>query len=233
MEEHSSGVSKECANNRSIARPLIWSFVIALMALVASQVMRLHQHQAASWLLWDYAGRIAALTVLVVLNLSARVAAFQISKRQISLFEIVLWIVGICLIGSFGQWPRHLINAAFPATVSSTQQSLHSSLWRFWSRGGSRMIPARALALFLACFGFGLGFDLGLLRRCGSACSSPCSCKRHSMPARSPRWPLRADFLSHPSAVFAPRSVDGSGRLRHLACSLPDKLTTWTIRCWR
>ena len=116
MEEHSSGVSKECANNRSIARPLIWSFVIALMALVASQVMRLHQHQAASWLLWDYAGRIAALTVLAALP-SARVAAFQISKRQISLFEIVLWIVGICLIGGFGQWPRHLINAAFPATV--------------------------------------------------------------------------------------------------------------------
>jgi uncharacterized protein len=116
MEEHSSGVSKGCGNNRSIARPLIWSFVLALIALVASQVMRLHQHQAASWLLWDYAGRIAALTVLAALP-SARVAAFRIGKRQISLFEIVLWIVGICLLGSFGQWPRNLINAAFPATV--------------------------------------------------------------------------------------------------------------------
>ena len=116
MEEHSSGVPKKCGNNRSITRPLIWSFVLTLMALVASQVMRLHQDQSASWLLWDYAGRIAALTVLAALP-SARVAAFRISKRQISLFEIVLWIVGICLLGGFGQWPRHLINAAFPETV--------------------------------------------------------------------------------------------------------------------
>jgi uncharacterized protein len=116
MEEHSSGVFKACGNNRSIARPLIWSFVLALMALAASQAMRLHQHQAASWLFWDYAGRIAALAVLAALP-SARVAAFRTSKRQISLFEIVLWIVGICLLGNFGQRPRHLINAAFPATV--------------------------------------------------------------------------------------------------------------------
>jgi membrane protease YdiL (CAAX protease family) len=78
--------------------------------------MRLHQHQAASWLAWDYAGRITALAILALVP-SARVAAFRTSKRQISLFEIVFWIAGICLLGRFGQWPRRLINVAFPATV--------------------------------------------------------------------------------------------------------------------
>ncbi|MHC2336746.1 CPBP family intramembrane glutamic endopeptidase [Bradyrhizobium sp. USDA 4454] len=116
MEEHSFVVSKERGNNRSDTRPLIWWFVLALMALVASQVMRLHQHQAASWLLWDYAGRIIALTVLATVP-SARAAAFRSDKRQISLFEIVAWIVVICLLARFGQWPRQLLNAAFPATV--------------------------------------------------------------------------------------------------------------------
>ena len=67
MEEHLFGGSKEYGNDRPISRPLIWSFVLAVMALIASQVMRLHQHQAASWLLWDYAGRIAALSILAAL----------------------------------------------------------------------------------------------------------------------------------------------------------------------
>lgn len=116
MEEHSSGVSKECGYNRSIPRPLIWSFFLAIVMLVASQLMRLHQHQAASWLLWDYAGRIAALTVLAGVP-SARIAAFQTGKRQISLFETVLWAVGICLLDRFLQVPRYLLDAAFPATV--------------------------------------------------------------------------------------------------------------------
>jgi hypothetical protein len=59
MEEHSSGVSKKYGSNRSNARPLIWSFVLTLMALVASQVMRLHQHQAASDLADDLADDLA------------------------------------------------------------------------------------------------------------------------------------------------------------------------------
>ncbi|MCD9111105.1 hypothetical protein [Bradyrhizobium japonicum] len=116
MEERSSGNSKERANSRSITQPLIWWFVLALMALVASQVMRLHQHQALSWLLWDYAGRIAALTILAAVP-SARIAAFRTGERQISLFEIVLWIVGICLLDRFVQLPQSLLNAAFPTTV--------------------------------------------------------------------------------------------------------------------
>ncbi|MEY9125217.1 CPBP family intramembrane glutamic endopeptidase [Bradyrhizobium yuanmingense] len=116
MEEHSFVVPKERESNRSDTRPLIWWFVLALIALVASQIMRLHQHQAASWLLWDYVGRITALTILAAVP-SARIAAFRTGGRQISLFEIVLWIVGICLLDRFVQLPQSFLNAAFPTTV--------------------------------------------------------------------------------------------------------------------
>jgi membrane protease YdiL (CAAX protease family) len=78
--------------------------------------MRLHQHQSAIWLLWDYAGQITALAILAVVP-SARGAAFQTGKRRSSLFEITLWIVGISLLERIGEWPRRFINAAFPATV--------------------------------------------------------------------------------------------------------------------
>jgi CAAX protease family protein len=107
MEEQSAGVSNERGNNLSGTRPLIWWFALALVPLAASQVMRLHQHQAAGWLAWDYAGRVTALAILGAVP-SARAAAFRTSKRQISLLRIALWIVGICLLDRFLRCPRRL-----------------------------------------------------------------------------------------------------------------------------
>jgi CAAX protease family protein len=116
MGGQSFDVSDKPVSNHSSALPLVWWFAVALAPLGVSQVIRLHQDQAASWLLWDYAGRIAALAVLAVVP-SARAAAFQTGKRRISLLEIGLWIAGISLLERLSQWPRRLINATFPATV--------------------------------------------------------------------------------------------------------------------
>jgi membrane protease YdiL (CAAX protease family) len=44
----------------------IW-FVAAFIPMVASQVLRLHQHDPAGWLFWDYAGRLGGLAVLAAL----------------------------------------------------------------------------------------------------------------------------------------------------------------------
>jgi uncharacterized protein len=116
MGRQSFDVSGDLESNRSSALILVWWFAVALVPLVASQVIRLNQHQAAGWLLWDYAGRITALSILAVVP-SARAAAFQTGERRISLFEIGLWIAGILLLECLSQWPRRLINATFPATV--------------------------------------------------------------------------------------------------------------------
>jgi hypothetical protein len=88
--------------------------------------MRLNQNHAAGWLFWDYAGRITALTILAAVP-SARVAAFRTTRRQISLPEIILWIVGICLLDRFLQLPRYLLDAAFPTTVLGAYP--HSTGW--------------------------------------------------------------------------------------------------------
>jgi CAAX protease family protein len=113
---YSSDGSTSLETDRSSPRWLLLRFVVALVPLVTSQVMRLHQEQAAGWLLWDYAGRIAALAVLAAAP-SARLAAFQTGERRVSLSEIGLWIVGILLLQRLSQWPRRLVNAAYPATI--------------------------------------------------------------------------------------------------------------------
>ncbi|MDA9548305.1 membrane protein [Bradyrhizobium sp. CCBAU 45321] len=96
--------------------PSVWWFALALVPHFASQLMRLHQHTAAGWLVWDYAGRIAALAILAVIP-AARTVAYRREQRRISFLEIGVWIAGIALLDRFGQWPQHLINAALPATV--------------------------------------------------------------------------------------------------------------------
>jgi membrane protease YdiL (CAAX protease family) len=105
--------------DRGNARTLICWFGAALVPLVASQFIRLQQHQAASWLLWDYAGRIGALTILAAVP-SVRVVAFRRSKRQVSFAEIAVWVAGISLLERESQWLRRLLNAAFPMTVLGT-----------------------------------------------------------------------------------------------------------------
>ena len=96
--------------------PSIWWFALALVPLVASQLMRLHQHTAAGWLVWDYAGRIAALAILAAIP-AARAIAYRREKRRLSLLEIGAWIAGLALLGRLAQWPQRLINATFPATI--------------------------------------------------------------------------------------------------------------------
>lgn len=92
-------------------------FVAVLIPMIASQIVRLHQHDAGSWIFWDYAGRLGGLAVLAVIP-SARAVAFQWGKRRMSLWKIALWIVGIALFGVYlGRWMSSIVNAAFPATV--------------------------------------------------------------------------------------------------------------------
>ena len=92
-------------------------FVAALIPMIASQIVRLHEHDAASWILWDYAGRLGGLAVLATIP-SARAVAFQWGKRRMPLWKITLWIVGIVMLDVYlGRWMSSIVNAAFPATV--------------------------------------------------------------------------------------------------------------------
>lgn len=113
MESRSSDASDGSEAGHA---PGIWWFALALFPLVGSQFMRLHQHGAASWLAWDYAGRIAALAILAAIP-AARSVAFRREQCRISLLEIGTWIAGILLLDRLIQWPQRLINTTFPATI--------------------------------------------------------------------------------------------------------------------
>jgi membrane protease YdiL (CAAX protease family) len=84
--------------------------------MVASQILRLHHHDAASWIFWDYAGRLCGLAVLAAVP-AARAAAFRREARRLPLWKVALWIAGVVLlcIGLVGL--GRMINAALPMTI--------------------------------------------------------------------------------------------------------------------
>jgi hypothetical protein len=96
--------------------------------MVASQLIRLQQSDPATWVFWDYAGRLGALVVLGAIP-SARKVAFQQQRLRISYWEVAAWIVGIVLADHYlGGWIRRTINAALPATVLGGYPETHGWL---------------------------------------------------------------------------------------------------------
>jgi membrane protease YdiL (CAAX protease family) len=106
----------------------VW-FAIALVPMVASQLLRLQQTDPYIWVLFDYAGRLGALAVLFAVP-AARKAAFRFEPLRIPWWEVALWAVGIAVLDHVaGAWIRQTINAAVPALVlgryPATQGALH------------------------------------------------------------------------------------------------------------
>jgi uncharacterized protein len=92
----------------------IW-FIAAVVPMVVSQVLRLHQHDAGGWLFWDYAGRLAGLAVLAA---TARPVTFCRAKLRMPWMQIPLWVLGIVLVDHYlGGWIRTIGNNLFPSTV--------------------------------------------------------------------------------------------------------------------
>ena len=73
----------------------VW-FVATLIPMVASQILRLQQSDPATWIFWDYAGRLGALAMLAAIP-SIRTVAFRWEQLQIALGKAALWVVGLAL----------------------------------------------------------------------------------------------------------------------------------------
>ena len=111
---------------RAISAP-VW-FVAALVPMVVSQIVRLEQSDAATWIFWDYAGRLGALAVLGAIP-SARTVAFRAKRLRMSRWEAGIWVVGIVLVDHYlCGWIRRTINAALPATVLGSYPEAHGWL---------------------------------------------------------------------------------------------------------
>ena len=135
--------------------------------MIASQVVRLHQHDAGSWIAWDYAGRLGALAILAAIP-AARAVAFRWDKRQISLLEIALWIVGLSLVERVSQWPLRMINAAFPATVLGVYPQPTGWLYLIDLVFGLALVAASEEIIFRQCIRHALLPFLGRGSNCYS-----------------------------------------------------------------
>ena len=112
---------------RAIPAPL-W-LVAALVPMVASQIVRLQQSDPATWMFWDYAGRLGALAVLGAIP-SARTVAFRWQRLRLARWEAASWIVGTVLADHYlGGWVRRTIDTALPATVLGAYAKPHGWLY--------------------------------------------------------------------------------------------------------
>jgi membrane protease YdiL (CAAX protease family) len=135
----------------------VW-FVAALLPLLASQIVRLHQSDPAAWIFWDYAGRLGALAVLGAVP-SARDVAFGREALRITVLESVIWIVGIILVDHYlCGWLRRTINSALPATVLGVYPQPHGWLHAFDNVFGIALVAYSEETVFRRC-------ALRLLRR--------------------------------------------------------------------
>jgi uncharacterized protein len=89
----------------------------------------LQQSDPATWIFWDYAGRLGALAVLAAIP-SARIVTFRWERLRLAWWKAALWIVGIVLADHYlGGWFRRTINTALPTTVLGGYAKPHGWLY--------------------------------------------------------------------------------------------------------
>jgi membrane protease YdiL (CAAX protease family) len=128
--------------------------------MVASQIVRLHQHEAVGWLLWDYAGRLVGLALLATIP-SARAVAFSRHERRLPFWKIVAWIAGIVLADVYlVRWTR-MTNAAFPITVLGSYPRPSGWLYSFDLVFGLVLVAFSEEIVFRRCAAHALRSHLG------------------------------------------------------------------------
>jgi CAAX protease family protein len=137
------------AKSPQVTAPFWFGAVLAPM--VASQILRLHQSDAASWIFRDYAGRLGALTVLAVIP-SPRMIAFGQRQLRMTVLQTGLRILGIVLVDHFlCGWIRRTIDAMLPATVLDAYPESHGWLHIFDDTFGLALVAYSEEMVFRRC----------------------------------------------------------------------------------
>ena len=134
---------------RSVPAPL-W-FALALVPMVASQLVRLQQDNPTEWVLWDYAGRLGAIAVLFAIP-AARAVAFRRDKLQMEWWEIAAWSIGLILADHYaGAWIRQTLTDAVPASVFGSYPETHGVLRAFDMVIGLALVAWHEEIVFRRC----------------------------------------------------------------------------------
>src|SRR5262245_18886880 len=119
-----AGLKRAVAQGVKLGRPKIDS---ETERKVRKQI-RLEQSDPATWIAWDYAGRVGALAVLGAIP-SALIVTFQWERLRMTYWEAAAWIIGIVLFDHYVcGWIRRTLNTALPATVLGAYPETHGWL---------------------------------------------------------------------------------------------------------
>ncbi len=104
-------------------------FLLALVPVVASQIVRMAQTDPVAWIACDYAGRLATLAVLAIIP-TVRGVAFARETLEVGWSELVVWIV--CLLAFeliIGRSIAWIIDTVIPGTRLTATS--HPSGWLY------------------------------------------------------------------------------------------------------
>lgn len=79
------------------ASQLLWCYAIAVLAMLPTQIFRLYQTEALPWLLADYAGRVLAISV-ILLHGAGQWCFRRQDRLRVDPLEAFLWIAGLVLL---------------------------------------------------------------------------------------------------------------------------------------
>ncbi|MBK8159715.1 MAG: CPBP family intramembrane metalloprotease [Rhodospirillaceae bacterium] len=98
MTDHLAALTPRAAVGTQPGTPaLLLCFALAILAMVPTQIFRLYQDAPFPWLMADYAGRLAAIGVVLVLA-AGRWCLRRPERLQAGLLEVGLWVGGIVLL---------------------------------------------------------------------------------------------------------------------------------------
>jgi membrane protease YdiL (CAAX protease family) len=138
----------------------IW-FVVAMLPMVASQLIRLQQSEPALWLACDYAGRLSMIAVLAAIP-TARQVAFKREQAIFDAGQIAIWIILLVLAEIFLiQLIQAFLTYSFPPWRLGFYPYLQGGLYWFDLTFGLMLVAYSEELLFRRCARFVFGALLG------------------------------------------------------------------------
>jgi len=135
---------------RQSASVPLW-FVAAIAPMLVSEIVRLSQTDPFTWIAYDYAGRIIALTVLAAVP-AARSVAFVHQEIRIPWWEVAFWIIGLVAFDSVvDHGISDHINALFPGTQLGQYPSAHGWLFVIDTFLGLALVAYSEEVIFRRC----------------------------------------------------------------------------------
>jgi membrane protease YdiL (CAAX protease family) len=144
----------------SASRFPLW-FGLAMLPMVASQLLRLQQSEPGWWLVCDYAGRLGMIAALAAMP-QARQVAFVRVPAKLDSGQIAIWIIMLVLLEYFVlRFPPAALTHYFPPARFGLYPRFDGALYWFDITAGLLLVAYSEELLFRRCARISFGSWLG------------------------------------------------------------------------